>query len=585
MKKILSGTVCFVLAAALLAAFPIYPANAAGTGAEVRITAPAAIVIDYDTGDILYAKDIDTLRVPASMTKIMTAYIVFEEIESGNLAWDSLMTVSANAAAKSRDENYPMTVPLTSGGSYSVDQLMRLIMVPSASASCVVIAENISGTEAAFVERMNETASRMGIDARYINSHGAQPHYITARGIATLIRNFIREYPDILYYTSLQSISFNGVTYNNTNRLLPSGLNAYPGTDGFKTGTIPEAGYCHAASVLRNGHRLISVVMGATDIDSRNTDAIAILDYGFREIAKRDEARADLRLTFSGPSEIRLGADFNVVVGVTGIDYAYQASDAVFTVNGAQVKAFGESRIENGSEFALTCFIPENSGGTADIGFTLAFSDGSAAEVSDSIAISGKAPSLYRDIDKHWLENEIAELTGAGILQGDGTGYFRPSNAMTRAMFVSTLSRVAAGFDIDADAEVKESLLFADVQQGAWYYDCASWACSIGLVDGFGATFKANEPINRELAAAILYRFLYTYGISYEDTDSSDDERTFTDSDSISTWAFSTVMEIVRAGLMTGYSDGSFKPAGILTRAEAASVIYRMMNLVAVSQE
>lgn len=127
-----------------------------------------------------------------------------------------------------------MAVPLTDGKPYSVDTLMHLIMIPSASASCIAMAEHISGSEAAFVERMNQTADALGLNATYYNCHGARVNYITARSQTMLTRRFIQDYPDILRITSKSGVSFNGRWYNNTNHMLNT-MAPYEGLDGFKT--------------------------------------------------------------------------------------------------------------------------------------------------------------------------------------------------------------------------------------------------------------------------------------------------------------------------------------------------------------
>ena len=136
-------------------------------------------------------------------------------------------------------------------------------MIPSASASCIAMAEHISGSESAFVARMNQTADNLGLNATYYNCHGAQPNYITARSQATLTKIFIDTYPQILNITSKSGYSFNGTYYNNTNHLLNT-MAPYEGLDGFKTGTIAEAGYCVTTTAVRNGRRVISVVMKST---------------------------------------------------------------------------------------------------------------------------------------------------------------------------------------------------------------------------------------------------------------------------------------------------------------------------------
>lgn len=254
-------------------AFPV------ATSADVSISSGAGIVLDFDSGAVLYEQNADVLMVPASLTKMMQAYIVYEEIASGNLGFDTMIQVSPLTAAMSNDLSYPQAVPLVSGSYLSVDTLLQLILIPSASASCIVLAEHISGSEAAFVQRMNETAERMGIEANYENCHGASVHYVTARSQAVLVQNFIKEYPDILRYTQLGSMTFDGKTYNNTNRFLS--ISPYPNVDGFKSGNIAESGFCLAATMDRDGHRLISVTFKATSRESLYTDNIAILENSY----------------------------------------------------------------------------------------------------------------------------------------------------------------------------------------------------------------------------------------------------------------------------------------------------------------
>ena len=257
-----------------------------------EITADRAIVIDYDTGETLYEKDADSMGIPASMTKVMTAYIIFEELEAGNLTLDTLVPVSAENAAISRDmDNYPAAVPLAAGSSLPVDTLLRLILLPSASASCIVMADYISGSEEAFVQRMNETAQRLGMTAEYENCHGAHVHYMTACSQAMLVRECIRRFPEMLEYTSCTSVTLeDGRTYENTNGLLPGGDYEYEGADGFKTGTIPEAGCCLSATAERDGRRVISVIMHADNEETRHTDSAALLDYGFQVLELLDQA-------------------------------------------------------------------------------------------------------------------------------------------------------------------------------------------------------------------------------------------------------------------------------------------------------
>lgn len=252
---------------------------------EVDIYATSAVLLDYDTGEFLYEKEADLARAPASMTKVMTSYIVFEELEAGSLTLETMVPISSRVSRISQDRAYPAMVNLKAGSSVSVDKLLKLILLPSASASCVAMAEYISGSEQAFVERMNETAKRLGIDAKYNNCHGAKPNEVTARAQALLTREFISRFPKILEFTSLKSVYFNGKTYYNSNRLVQDSYH-YEGVDGFKTGTTVEAGFClSATAVSKDGRRLISVIMNSRSDHWRFTDTKALLDAGFQKIA------------------------------------------------------------------------------------------------------------------------------------------------------------------------------------------------------------------------------------------------------------------------------------------------------------
>jgi len=271
------------------------------------ITAPIAVVMCYDTGEILYERNMEQRWIPASMTKIMTAFIVYEEIAAGNLTHDTLVTVSANASRFSNDRRVEGTfVPLRSGAEITVETLLRLVMLPSGNAAAMVLAEHISGTEAAFVERMNETAVDLGMYSSFTNSHGAFAHHSNAYSIAILIREFIQRHPDILRITAMPSMQFSGNTYNNTNRLLST--HPFEGADGFKTGTIRAAGWGHSTTALRDGRRVIAVLMNTRNNDTRQNESRILLQFGFDELARRDQAAADRVRVFSGNTILQLNA-------------------------------------------------------------------------------------------------------------------------------------------------------------------------------------------------------------------------------------------------------------------------------------
>lgn len=410
-KRLLSLFLVFLLSIGL--AVPAHAVN-------LNVQAASAVVMDYQTGEILYAKDPDTARVPASMTKVLTAYIMYEEMAQGNLQKTDLVTISPNVARISRDSSYPQPVPLVAGAQYSVEELLNLILIPSASASCIAIAEHISGSEQAFVARMNQTAKALGLNASYSNCHGARINYISARSMAVLVRTFIQEYPDILNYTSKSSYNFRGRTYNNTNHLLNT--MPYPGADGFKTGTISAAGYCVATTASRDNRRIISVVMKSTSTSQRFVDSKILLDYGFAESARRDAARASTYIKdVSIPAQAVPYMPIDVAVQIGGVSTPYTCK-AEWTVNGKPVPGFVNTyaSITDGKVSRLT-YTPTaaDAGRPLDVSFTLTFGDGKTVNrtvqipVAGSIGLSGQLN--LRSASVHAGH----QLTVQGILTSD----------------------------------------------------------------------------------------------------------------------------------------------------------------------
>ena len=431
------------------------------------ITADSAIVIDYDTGEVLYEKDADTMRVPASMTKVMTAYIIFEELEAGNLTLDTMVPVSKTNADRSRSSSYPAIVPLPYGQSQSVDTLLKLILIPSASASCIVMADYISGSEAAFVQRMNETAKRLGMTAEYKNCHGAHVHYLTARSQAILVREFINRFPQVLEYTSMTGVTFNGKYYPNTNKLLPGLDYAYDGVDGFKTGTITAAGYCLSATAVKNGRRIISVVMHADDDKTRHTDSTALLDYGFA------------MLEYQSP--------------YTDVAYHWCREDvAALKELGVELHTDGETFRPDAdvtrAEFtAMLYTVLEQSG---------ALPEAPAAETEEAEA------SLFADIEGHWAQAYIEKATGLGLISGTGADTFSPDRSITRQEMMVLIDRCV-------DLPDENGLGFSDDGQIAfWALEAAARTAAAGLFQGDNGRLMPTGTASRAQAAAVISRVL-----------------------------------------------------------------------------
>lgn len=271
--------------------------------AAPEIDAEAYLSIDFDTGQILQGTDIDTPRGIASMTKMIVEYIVFEEIEAGNLNWDTEITISEYAYDIS--QNYSLSnVALRNGGTYSLEELYEAMAIYSANGATIAIAEHIEGTEPDFVNRMRETVESFGIsDATLYNSTGlnnsdlqgviypgsaeTDENIMSARSIAKIANRIIADYPEILETASVPKKTFrpdtiDAVDMTNWNWMLEGLIRAREGVDGLKTGTTEFAGATFTGTAVEDDRRLITVVMDSGDDNvTRFIETDKLMDYGF----------------------------------------------------------------------------------------------------------------------------------------------------------------------------------------------------------------------------------------------------------------------------------------------------------------
>jgi D-alanyl-D-alanine carboxypeptidase len=249
-----------------------YADPGAGIAEEPTDSRYAAIVIDAKSGSVLHEASADSPRHPASMTKMMTLYILFGEIESGRISLNSDLLVSAEAASQP-----PTKIGLSPGSSIRVEDAIEAIAVHSANDVAVAVAENISGSEPAFAARMTRTAQGLGMHSTIFRNASGLPdpgQITTARDMATLGRALQQRYPRYYAYFSTRTFTWRGRTYENTNQLLDD----VPGVDGIKTGYIRASGYNLTASVQRNGRRLIVVLFGGATSKARNAQVAALID-------------------------------------------------------------------------------------------------------------------------------------------------------------------------------------------------------------------------------------------------------------------------------------------------------------------
>lgn len=273
--RILCASILFSLAA---------PVSAEETASAVSVEAPEYVLMEPETGTVILEKDKDVPRSPASVTKVMTLLLIFEEIEKGNLKLDDTVITSAHAKSMGGSQVF-----LEEGETQTVETMIKCIVIASGNDASVAMAEHIAGSEPEFVNAMNKKAQALGMkNTHFVDCCGltdSDDHYTTAYDIALMSRELIRKYPEILNYSS---VWMDTITHNtrqgskefglsNTNRL----IRTYEGCVGLKTGSTSKAKFCVSAVAKRKGITLIAVVMAAPDSRTRVKDASMLFDYGF----------------------------------------------------------------------------------------------------------------------------------------------------------------------------------------------------------------------------------------------------------------------------------------------------------------
>lgn len=245
-----------------------------------EINAKGFILVDYTTGKVIAEGNADSQLAPASLTKMMTSYIIGKELQSGNIKKDDKVTISETAWAKNFPDSSKMFIEV--GTEVPVDLLNQGIIVSSGNDACVAMAEHIAGSESAFADLMNAHAEQLGMSSSYFeNSHGlhSSQHFTTPRDMATLAKALIRDVPEEYEVYKQKSFTYNNIKQYNRNGLLwDKSLNV----DGLKTGHTSQAGYSLVTSATKGGMRLITVVMGTDSERARKVESKKLLNYGFR---------------------------------------------------------------------------------------------------------------------------------------------------------------------------------------------------------------------------------------------------------------------------------------------------------------
>lgn len=343
-----------VLIAAVLTGLMAVPARA-----DLPVPPPPAVaakawaLVDYGSGQVIAGQGVDERHEPASLTKLMTAYIVFAALKDGRLKLTDTATISEHAWRSEGSRSF-----INIGSQVPVEVLLKGMIVQSGNDASIALAERIGGTEAAFVDMMNAYARRLGMNGSHFVDASGMPspeHYSTAHDLATLSRALIHDFPEYYGLFALREFSWNNIRQQNRNGLLARD----PSVDGIKTGHTQSAGYCLATSARRDGMRLISIVFGTASMRAREDASAALLNYGFTffetvKVKGRGEKVLAPRLYKGAEEYVAIAPRSDVYVTVGRGDAALVRTSATaqepLVAPASTGKALGEMTVSVGTE-------------------------------------------------------------------------------------------------------------------------------------------------------------------------------------------------------------------------------------------
>lgn len=337
MKPLYKKLSLVLVVAMMLTIFQHHP-NVAHAQANVKLAAESAILVDAETGKILLAKNADEALPPASMTKMMTEYLVLEAIDSGKISWDTPTQIS-DYAYKISANNAFSGIGLVQDKDYVVEDLYNAMAINSDNATTIALAELVAGSEGEFVKMMNDKGKEMGLpDFEFVNAtglentslgkdypEGTEPdgtNLLSARSAALLAFHLIKDFPHALDISSIPQTTFDDKTIDNWNWMLPhNSVNFkqyyYEGIDGLKTGYTDLAGYCFTGTAKRNGKRLITVVMKTKSEDARFKETMKLMDYGFANFEEKTLFPTDYQLKGKSTLNVSKGKSKTVDVALS----------------------------------------------------------------------------------------------------------------------------------------------------------------------------------------------------------------------------------------------------------------------------
>lgn len=597
------------------------------------VVSSGACVIDGQTGELIWGYNEDKSLVPASMTKIMTVYLTYEAMADGSISKDTVVPISSNVSSFSKNKRYS-NVSLYQNATYTIDELLNVVIVSSGCAATEALGELIGGTTKSFVGRMNDKAAELGLDAVFYDCYGGSAsNRITPASMAKLAYELIRKYPDFLNYSSKASYSFHGKTYWTTNKFISGAYTCNAKVDGVKTGTTTAAGKCMTVSAIQNDNRVITVTMNSTT-SGRYTDSRALVNYGVAYIQEKlDEGYVYLEPEMAsvlidgsvyelsayktgGTNYVRLRDVASLLNGTDRsfeITYTY-AADSVqittgtaYTPTGRELSALDSGKIMTRShEQNLTTDGQENKVKTYKVagtnymklrdiaeaaGFEVDWDNAEGNVIIQAKKLSGE-PEAAGQSTETVNGAEPAENSTGQMMAGEdftdvdaGDWYYEAVNYVKdKGIMVGTsgteftpdisLSRAMMAkilYNMRGEPQYPETKGFEDVSKDAWYYDAVNWAQCTGVVKGFeDGKFYPDESLTNQQVSAMLYRYAVYRG---HDVSQQGDLSEYRDLKSIAGWAKNYVAWAEALHLF--HEDGSqqFHPAKETTRAETAEVL------------
>lgn len=530
-KNILTSGLCLVILLLVVSQTRL-SVNAVDISAS-SINGVGAFLMDATTGEELWSKNPDTQLAPASLTKLMTLYLVYDAMETGAFSYNTRVPIDPEISTFSIN-GYYSNVPLSTSSTYTVDELIDSVVIVSACGSTRALARLACGTEEAAVAKMNEKARELGIDCSYVDCYGGSyQNRVTARGMAVLVYNFLNDHPDLLRHTSKASFYFHGATYYNTNTFVTGQYRCNGTVDGVKTGSASFAGCCLVTTAYNQYGRVISVVLNAYSTDVRAQDSQKILNAGLQELQNR--AKAGWRYASPGAVSFCLNGSAVQLPTYDLDDTAYVALADMATLlkntSGGFSWADGDTiRILNNQNYEGSAAQARSENTVAMIPYEKGLS---GLETSTIYQVNGEIFVPFRELlsllnltvyeesgvlqlvteayvapfvdvfQRRFYADSISWAVDNGIAKGMTDVTFQPELSCTRGHVITFLWRAAGS----PEPETTENP-FVDVDEDRFYYKAVLWGVEQDIVQGMTEnTFQPDLECTRGQVVTFLYRY------------------------------------------------------------------------------